>query len=364
MLGQMKLNTRVTSATVDLVKRFEPLCQVATRLADGSLLIGYGHSRFAKDGAVISEQDADMLLRYDLSEIANALDGMLLLTTNDHQFEALTSFAFDVGIDSFANSSVLKQINLGAYTQAADAISLWRLPAACGRGHSLPDQIRRRSAEAAHFLTSAAAGSAPRVAASTFWQPPQQQGAVREAAHSTPVVSSLPSDAPAGTVSELAPRWSPPPRATAHRQADVAPVVAPVQPLLPEDSVVQDEPHPPTPLSDEFGGFQPGPSLFDGEPQITTDARVLTPETAHDIRREPRAVLGSNLAYIVLGLLGVMLFVGALVSMMRHASFSNLVAGLVGVLFMAPSAGHILFSAIGPSTRTTRFPGPSGMSNA
>jgi hypothetical protein len=48
----------------------------------------------------------------------------------------------------------------------------------------------------------------------------------------------------------------------------------------------------------------------------------------------------------LLGLLGVMLFTGALVSMFRQANVANLLAGLAGVAFMAPSAGHFLLTLV------------------
>ena len=63
--------------------------------------------------------------------------------------------------------------------------------------------------------------------------------------------------------------------------------------------------------------------------------------------REPVTLRLGALPYLLLGLLGVMLFTGALVSMFRQANVTNLLAGLAGVAFMAPSAGHFLLTLVG-----------------
>ena len=66
----------------------------------------------------------------------------------------------------------------------------------------------------------------------------------------------------------------------------------------------------------------------------------------------------TRLTYALVGLLGVMLFAGALVSMFRQANVANLVAGLVGVAFMAPAAGHFLFNALSGRPSNSAYPRP------
>ena len=64
----------------------------------------------------------------------------------------------------------------------------------------------------------------------------------------------------------------------------------------------------------------------------------------------------TRITYALVGLLGVMLFAGSLVSMFRQANVANLVTGLVGVAFMAPAAGHFLFSLISGRPSRSAFP--------
>ena len=64
MMGQMKLNLRVTPATIELIKRYEGLRERAARRSDGVWVIGYGHTRYARDGAQVTEKDAEACLLY------------------------------------------------------------------------------------------------------------------------------------------------------------------------------------------------------------------------------------------------------------------------------------------------------------
>jgi lysozyme len=149
----MKLHPRVTRSLVELVKRFEGLRRRAARLPDGGWTIGYGHVRSAREGAVVSPEDAEALLYYDLSEVAERVDAWTFAPLNQNQFEALTAFAFNIGLENFRESTVLKRVNEGQYLLAASAMELWRKAAFGGEEVVVDALVRRRAAEKAHFLT-------------------------------------------------------------------------------------------------------------------------------------------------------------------------------------------------------------------
>ena len=136
-----------------LVKRFEGLRREAAALPQGGWVVGYGHTLTARAGAVVDEADAEALLLFDLSRTAQAVDAALLAPVTAPQFEALVSFAFNVGADAFAGSSVVKRVNEGAYLQAAAALELWRRAEFDGDALVVDALVRRRAAEKAHFLT-------------------------------------------------------------------------------------------------------------------------------------------------------------------------------------------------------------------
>ena len=122
----MKLHPRVTRSAVELVKRFEGLRRRAARLPDGGWTIGYGHIRSAREGAVVTPEDAEALLYYDLSDVADKVEAWTFAPLNQNQFEALTAFAFNIGTENFRRSTVLKRVNEGQHLMAAAALELWR----------------------------------------------------------------------------------------------------------------------------------------------------------------------------------------------------------------------------------------------
>jgi lysozyme len=152
-LGQMKMHPRVTKAAIELVKRFEGLRRRAARLPDGGWTIGYGHTLTTREGAEVSAEEAELLLFYDLSEVASRIDAWTLTPLNENQFEALTSFAFNIGLENFRSSTVLKRINEGQHLSAAAAMELWRKTEVDGEGLVADALVRRRAAEKAHYLT-------------------------------------------------------------------------------------------------------------------------------------------------------------------------------------------------------------------
>lgn len=149
----MKPRHKVSRAAIELIKRFEGYRQVAARLPDGGWTIGYGHTRAAREGARVSEQDAEALLLYDLIPVARGVDELLHAPVTQNQFDALCAFAFNVGLDSFRRSAVLRRMNEGASIEAAFAMELWRKAEFEGEPIVVDALIRRRAAEKLLFLT-------------------------------------------------------------------------------------------------------------------------------------------------------------------------------------------------------------------
>src|SRR3989338_247541 len=62
----MKSRHQVSRAAIELIKSFEGYRRKAAQLPDGRWTIGYGHTLTARQGAEVSEADAEALLMYDL----------------------------------------------------------------------------------------------------------------------------------------------------------------------------------------------------------------------------------------------------------------------------------------------------------
>ena len=152
----MKPRNQVSRSAIELIKRFEGYRRASAQLPDGRWTIGYGHTLTAREGAEVSEQDAEALLIYDLIAISHSVNEWVFTPLNQNQFDALVAFAFNVGPEGFRRSSVLRRLNEGALIQAACAMELWRKAEFEGEKIVVDALVRRRSAEKALFLTPVA----------------------------------------------------------------------------------------------------------------------------------------------------------------------------------------------------------------
>ena len=142
---------KISREGVLLIKSFEGFRPRAVPRAEGGWVIGYGHRASAREGASVSETEAELLLQYDLIPVQAALSGGLTRAINQHQYDALASFAFSVGAEAFQASDVLARINAGEEAEAAEALAAWPERPARDAG------LRRRAAERALFVADPAA---------------------------------------------------------------------------------------------------------------------------------------------------------------------------------------------------------------
>jgi lysozyme len=133
-----------------LIKSFEGFRPRAVQEEDGRWIIGYGHTASAREGLTVAEADAELLLQYDLMPVVKALNEQVHSPLNQHQFDALASFAASVGVDRFLASDVLQRLNEGHAGRAADALIGWPEDA------SADARLRRRAAERALFVADPA----------------------------------------------------------------------------------------------------------------------------------------------------------------------------------------------------------------
>lgn len=149
----MSPRQRVSRGAIDLIKRFEGYRQTAAQLPDGRWTIGHGHTLTARQGAQVSEDDAEALLIFDLIAVGQALDAAVFTPLGRNQRDALCAFTFNIGVDGFLQSSVLKRLNEGDLIRAACAMELWRKAMVGGERIVIDALVRRRAAEKLLFLT-------------------------------------------------------------------------------------------------------------------------------------------------------------------------------------------------------------------
>ena len=95
------------------LKMMEGLRLTAYRDEAGVLTIGYGHTGpDVSEGDRISEYWANELLKEDVAHVAMAVKE-LRVARSEGQLDALTSLAFNIGIEALKRSTLLKVIRCG-----------------------------------------------------------------------------------------------------------------------------------------------------------------------------------------------------------------------------------------------------------
>lgn len=102
----------VTDLLVHKLMEMEGLRLDAYVDAAGVWTIGYGHTKNVRQGDKISEYWAKELLMQDVAEVERQVKALGVAKTQG-QFDALVSFAFNLGIDNLKRSTLLKCIREG-----------------------------------------------------------------------------------------------------------------------------------------------------------------------------------------------------------------------------------------------------------
>ncbi|WP_115746948.1 lysozyme [Escherichia coli] len=136
---------------INLIKHFEGLELHAypdPGTGGAPWTIGYGTTSGVKPGMVITEAEAEALLKKDLYKFETGVSKLVKVPLTQNEFDALVSFAYNVGLGNLAASTLLKKLNEGDHQGAADQFPRWNR----GGGKVLPGLTRRREAERKMFL--------------------------------------------------------------------------------------------------------------------------------------------------------------------------------------------------------------------
>ena len=138
----------LTDDGLALIKRFEGFAPEIYICPGGWPTIGYGHvvrdderERFA-DG--IDEATAEDLLRRDVASAERAVLRLIRVPLEDGRFDALCSFAFNLGAGALQRSTLRRKVNREEHDAVPAEFRRW----VWAGGRKLKGLIRRREAEA------------------------------------------------------------------------------------------------------------------------------------------------------------------------------------------------------------------------
>lgn len=147
---------KISNNGISLIKQFEGLSLKPYLDAINIPTIGYGSTYYRNGKKVsmsdkpISEDEANSLLVYiankDFGEFVNKV---VKVELNQNQFDALVSFAYNLGNGNLQNSTLLKKVNQKDFVGASKEFVKWNKAG----GKELVGLTRRREKERDLFLS-------------------------------------------------------------------------------------------------------------------------------------------------------------------------------------------------------------------
>lgn len=142
---------RVSQTGIDLVKKYEGFSEIPYRCPAGKLTIGYGHLiKLGENYKSIDRESAEKTLAEDLKIAQDTIDKNVKIKLTSAQYDALVSLVYNIGENNFRNSTLLKKLNSGDYTEVANQFGRW----VKAGNKKLPGLVKRRAEERKLFLST------------------------------------------------------------------------------------------------------------------------------------------------------------------------------------------------------------------
>jgi len=137
----------ISSEGVALIKKFEGCELKSYRCAANVLTIGYGHTKGVTEDMEITQEEAEKMLKDELVDYCNYVDKYVEVPLEQHHFDSLVSWVYNLGPTNLKSSTLLKVLNDKDYEGVPAQIKRWNK----ANGVVKQGLIRRREAEALMF---------------------------------------------------------------------------------------------------------------------------------------------------------------------------------------------------------------------
>ena len=142
--------TKTGNAGIEMIKTFEGFRSAPYKCPAGIPTIGYGATFYPNGKKVtmadkaITEAEAVELLKHMLVSFEKYVDSYCRDDINQNQFDALVSFAYNLGPANLKSSTLLKKVNANPEDETITAEFMKWVKAG---GKTLKGLVRRRAAE-------------------------------------------------------------------------------------------------------------------------------------------------------------------------------------------------------------------------
>ena len=137
----------ISEEGLSLIKKFEGCELEAYRCSANVLTIGYGHTKGVEENQEITQEEAEEMLASELGEYEGYINDMVECDLEQHQFDALVAWVYNLGPTNLRSSTMLKRLNKKDFDDVPNQIKRWDKAG----GKVLAGLVRRREAESLLF---------------------------------------------------------------------------------------------------------------------------------------------------------------------------------------------------------------------
>ena len=138
---------KISENGLELIKKFEGCETTAYQDSVGVWTIGFGHTKGVEEGQPCSIEDAESMLADEMDEYEGYINNMVKVELQQHEFDALVAWVYNLGPTNLGESTMLKVLNGGQFDRVPDEMNRWTRAG----GEILEGLVRRRQAESLMF---------------------------------------------------------------------------------------------------------------------------------------------------------------------------------------------------------------------
>ena len=138
---------KISEDGLELIKKFEGCETTAYQDSVGVWTIGFGHTKGVEEGQTCSIEDAESMLADEMDEYEGYINNMVKVELQQHEFDALVAWVYNLGPTNLGESTMLKVLNGGQFDRVPEEMNRWTRAG----GKILEGLVRRRQAESLMF---------------------------------------------------------------------------------------------------------------------------------------------------------------------------------------------------------------------